>query len=44
MIKMNPATFPPEISTNLAAASAVPPVAIRSSIIKTFSLLSIESL
>ena len=38
------ATFPPDISINFAAASAVPPVAIKSSIIKTFSFLFIESL
>ena len=38
------ATFPPEISTNFAAASAVPPVAIKSSIIKTLSSFLIESL
>ena len=38
------ATFPPEISINFAAASAVPPVAIRSSIIKIESPSSIESL
>ena len=42
--KMNAATFPPDISTSLAAASAVPPVAIRSSIINTLSPISIESL
>ena len=41
---MNPATVPPDNSINLAAASAVPPVAIRSSIISTLSFLSIESL
>ena len=41
---MNDATFPLEISINLAAASAVPPVAIKSSIAKTFSFFSIESL
>ena len=41
---MKLATFPPEISTNFAAAFAVPPVAIKSSIIKTLSALSIESL
>ena len=33
-----------EISTSLAAASAVPPVAIKSSIIKTLSFSSNESL
>ena len=38
------ATFPPEISINFAAASAVPPVAIKSSIIKTLSFFLIESL
>ena len=32
-------TLPPEISTSLAAASAVPPVAIKSSIIKIESFL-----
>ena len=37
------ATFPPEISINFAAASAVPPVAIKSSIINTSSFFSIES-
>ena len=41
---MNAETFPFEISTNLAAASAVPPVAIKSSIIKTESFSLIESL
>ena len=41
---MKAATFPLEVSTNFAAASAVPPVAIRSSIIKTLSFSSIESL
>ena len=41
---MKPDTVPPEISTNLAPASAVPPVAIKSSIIKTPSPLLIESL
>ena len=41
---MNAATFPLEISTNFAAASAVPPVAIKSSIIKIVSVSSIESL
>ena len=44
IINIKPATFPPEISINLAAASAVPPVAIRSSITKIFSPLFIESL
>ena len=33
-----------DISTSLAAASAVPPVAIKSSIIKTLSFSSKESL
>jgi hypothetical protein len=42
--KIKATTFPPEISISLAAASAVPPVAIKSSIIKTESSLSIESL
>ena len=42
--KINAATLPPEISISLAAASAVPPVAIKSSIIKTESPLLIESL
>ena len=42
--KINAETFPFEIWMSLAAASAVPPVAIRSSIIKTFSFLLIESL
>ena len=41
---IKPATLPPEISTIFAAASAVPPVAIRSSIINIFSPFSIESL
>ena len=41
---MKPATCPPEISTSFAAASAVPPVAIKSSIIRIFSSLEIESL
>ena len=44
MTNIKQATFPPEISTNFAAASAVPPVAIKSSIIKTLSFLFIESL
>ena len=35
-MKINDATLPFEISTNLAAASAVPPVAIKSSIIRIF--------
>ena len=42
--KIKPETVPSEISTNLAAASAVPPVAIKSSIINTLSSLFIESL
>ena len=42
--KIKAATFAPDISTSLAAASAVPPVAIRSSIIKTESVLIKESL
>ena len=37
--KTNAATLPPEISISLAAASAVPPVAIKSSIIRTESPL-----
>ena len=37
-------TFPFDNSINLAAASAVPPVAIKSSIIRTLSFCSIESL
>ena len=41
---MNAATFPFEISIRFAAASAVPPVAIKSSIIKTLSSSFIESL
>ena len=41
---MKPATTPPDSSINFAAASAVPPVAIKSSITKTFSPLDIESL
>ena len=41
---MKPATEPPEILINLAAASAVPPVAIKSSITRIFSPLLIESL
>ena len=36
--------LPPDNSINFAAASAVPPVAIRSSITKTLSSLLIESL
>jgi len=42
--KTNPATDPFDISTSLAAALAVPPVAIKSSIIKTESFSLIESL
>ena len=42
--KINPATVPPDISINFPAASAVPPVAIKSSIISILSSLSIESL
>ena len=41
---MNAPTFPFEISINFEAASAVPPVAIKSSMIKTVSSLFIESL
>ena len=41
---MNAATLPLDISTNLAAASAVPPVAIKTSIINTESFSFIESL
>ena len=41
---INPETEPFEISTSFAAASAVPPVAIKSSIIKTESFSLIESL
>jgi len=41
---MKLAICPPEISISLAAASAVPPVAIKSSITKIFSFFSIESL
>ena len=40
----NAATLPFDISTNFAAASAVPPVAIKSSIIRTSSFSFIESL
>ena len=42
--KINPATDPPDIFINFAAASAVPPVAIKSSMTKIFSPLLIESL
>ena len=41
---MKAATLPFEISMSFAAASAVPPVAIKSSIINTMSSLPIESL
>ena len=41
---MKAATLPFEISTSFAAASAVPPVAIKSSIIKTLSFSFNESL
>jgi len=41
---INPATLLFDISINLAAASTVPPVAIKSSIIKTLSTSSNESL
>ena len=41
--KRNPATSPPDFSTNFAAAAAVPPVAIKSSMIITFSYFKIES-
>ena len=41
---MKAATLPFEISTSFAAASAVPPVAIKSSIIKTESSFPMESL
>ena len=44
MTKIKPATLPPDFSTNFAAASAVPPVAIKSSIMITFSLELMESL
>ena len=37
--KINAATLPSDISISFAAASAVPPVAIKSSIIKTLSFL-----
>ena len=42
--KIKAATFPFDISTNLAAASAVPPVAIKSSITRIFSPFETESL
>ena len=42
--KTKAATLLSEISTSLAAASAVPPVAIKSSIISTLSFLFNESL
>ena len=41
---MKAATVPPDISISFAAASAVPPVAIKSSITRIFSSFSIESL
>ena len=41
---INASTLPLEISINLEAASAVPPVAIKSSIINTVSFSFIESL
>ena len=41
--KKKQATFAFEISISFAAASAVPPVAIKSSIIRIFSLGLIES-
>ena len=41
---MKPAIFALEILTNFAAASAVPPVAIKSSIISTLSFFEKESL
>ena len=44
MTKINAPTFPFEISISLEAASAVPPVAIKSSIIKTVSFSFTESL
>jgi len=44
MTKIKAEILPFEISTSFAAASAVPPVAIRSSIIKTESFSFIESL
>ena len=44
MTKIKAATLPFEIFTNFAAASAVPPVAIKSSIISTESLSEKESL
>ena len=44
MTKINAATFPLEISISFAAASAVPPVAIKSSIIRTVSFFFTESL
>jgi len=44
MTNIKAAIFPLEISTSFAAASAVPPVAIKSSIIRTESFSEIESL
>jgi len=44
MTKIKLSTLPFDISINLAAASAVPPVAIKSSIINTESFSFIESL
>ena len=41
---MKASTLPRDISTNPDAASAVPPVAIKSSIISTLSFSLIESL
>ena len=43
MTKTNPATFPLEIFINFAAASAVPPVATKSSIIIPSYLLWLNS-
>ena len=44
MTNIKAATFPLETSISFAAASAVPPVAIKSSIIRTESFSEIESL
>ena len=44
MTNIKATTFPLEISISFAAASAVPPVAIKSSIIRTESFSEIESL
>ena len=44
MTNTKAATFPLETSISFAAASAVPPVAIKSSIIKTEAFSEIESL